>query len=62
MRSTVWIYFSDYPAEMVFSGGKQASAKVVSLLVYVLEGGPDGQGKQALIAGATEILGRHAGD
>ncbi|RKK05968.1 4-oxalocrotonate tautomerase [Pseudoroseomonas wenyumeiae] len=61
VRSAVWLYFSDYPAGMVFSGGQQTSAKVMSLLVYVLEGGLDSQGKQALIAGATEILGRHAG-
>jgi phenylpyruvate tautomerase PptA (4-oxalocrotonate tautomerase family) len=61
VQSTVWIYFSDYPAGMVFSGGKLASAKVMSLLVYVLEGGLDSQGKQALIVGATEVLGRHAG-
>jgi phenylpyruvate tautomerase PptA (4-oxalocrotonate tautomerase family) len=61
VRSTVWIYFTDYPAGMVFGGGEVASAKVMSLVVYALEGGLDSQGKQALIAGATEILGRHAG-
>jgi phenylpyruvate tautomerase PptA (4-oxalocrotonate tautomerase family) len=46
---------------MVFSGGKQTSAKVMSLLVFVLEDGLDSQGKQAPIAGATEIVGRHSG-
>jgi phenylpyruvate tautomerase PptA (4-oxalocrotonate tautomerase family) len=61
VRSTVWIYFNDYHPGMVFSGGNQTSAKVMSLLVYVLEGGLESQGKQALIAGATEILRRHAG-
>ena len=61
VRSTVWIYFSDYSAGMVFSGSGQASAKVMSLLVYVLEGVLDSYGKEALITGATEILGRHAG-
>jgi phenylpyruvate tautomerase PptA (4-oxalocrotonate tautomerase family) len=61
VRSTVWIYFNEYSSGMVFSGGNQTSAKVMSLLVYVLEGGLESQGKQALIAGATEILGRHAG-
>ncbi|WP_202910796.1 hypothetical protein, partial [Teichococcus vastitatis] len=57
VQSTVWLYFSGYSAGMVFSAGKQASARVMSLLVYVLEGGLESQGKQ----GATEILGRHAG-
>ncbi|PWC26614.1 hypothetical protein CR165_22260 [Pseudoroseomonas aestuarii] len=38
-RGLEGIYFNDYPAGMVFSGGTQASAKVMRLLVYVLKGG-----------------------
>ena len=61
VKSTVWIYFNEYCADAVFMAGKPATAKIISLQVYVLEGGLDSQGKRDLIARATEILGRHSG-
>ncbi len=61
VRSTVWIYFNDYAGDAVFNGGRPATSKVMSLLVYAIEGGLDARGKQKLIAGATDILGRHSG-
>ena len=61
VRSTVWIYFNDYAADALFMGGKPATAKVISLVVYALEGGLDAGGKKRLIEGATDLLGQHAG-
>lgn len=61
VRSTVWIYFSDYRPGHVFMGGEPATAKVISLIVYVLKGGLDADGRRRLIRGATDLLGRHAG-
>lgn len=61
VRSTVWIYFNDYRPDRVFMGGEPATAKVISLVFYVLKGGLDADGKRRLIEGATDLLGRHAG-
>jgi phenylpyruvate tautomerase PptA (4-oxalocrotonate tautomerase family) len=61
LRSTVWIYFNEYAADAVFMGGKPATAKVISMVIYVLEGGLDAEGKKRLISGATDLLGQHAG-
>jgi len=61
VKSTVWIYFTDYVPGMIFAGGAPARAQIMSLVVYTLEGGLDDDGRQRLIASATEILGRHTG-
>ena len=61
VKSTVWCYFADYPLGSVFTGGVPATVGIMSLVVYTLEGGLDGDAKRCLIAGATEILGRHSG-
>lgn len=61
VRSTVWIYFNEYEAASVFMAGKPATAKIISVLIYVLEGGLDESNKKTLIAGATALLGRYAG-
>jgi phenylpyruvate tautomerase PptA (4-oxalocrotonate tautomerase family) len=61
VRSTVWIYFNEYQPDCVFMAGKPATAKIISLLVYVLKGGLDEGNKAKLIGGATELLGRFAG-
>ncbi|NDV87726.1 4-oxalocrotonate tautomerase [Aurantimonas aggregata] len=61
VRSTVWVYFNDYPADAVFMGGKPATAKIISLVIYVLQGGLDADGRKRLIAGATDLLAEHAG-
>ncbi|MBB4351054.1 tautomerase family protein [Aliirhizobium cellulosilyticum] len=61
VRSTVWIYFNEYPADSVYMAGKPATAKIISLVIYALEGGLDEPNKRRLIAGATALLGRHAG-
>ena len=61
MKSNVWTYFSDYAPDAVFMGDRPATRKIISLQVYVIEGGLDDDGKRKLIGGATEILGRHSG-
>jgi phenylpyruvate tautomerase PptA (4-oxalocrotonate tautomerase family) len=61
VKSTVWTYFNEYAADAVYMGASPASLKVISIQVFVLEGGLDAAMKARLIAGATEILGRKAG-
>ena len=58
VRSTVWTYFSEYPANTAFMGGEPARLPVVTLQTYVLAGGLDGPGKRKFIVGATAILNR----
>ena len=60
MKSTVWTYFSTYPADAVFMGGAQASAQIISAQMFVIAGGLDDGAKKRLIKGATDILGRHS--
>ena len=60
MKSTVWTYFSTYPADAVFMGGAQAYARIISAQMFVIAGGLDERAKKRLIKGATEILGRHS--
>jgi phenylpyruvate tautomerase PptA (4-oxalocrotonate tautomerase family) len=61
VKSNVWIYFNEYEEGEIFSGGMAAKTRVMSLIVYALEGGLDEKSRSNLIAGATEILGRHSG-
>ena len=58
VRSTVWTYFADYPADTVFMGDEPAYLPVVRLQIYVLAGGLDSASKRKLIEGATTILDR----
>lgn len=60
MKSTVWTYFSTYPAEAVFIGGAHAYAKIISVQMFVIAGGLDEKAKKRLIKGTTEIVGRHS--
>ena len=60
MKSTVWTYFSTYPADAVFMGGAPAYAQIISAQLFVIAGGLDEQAKTRLIKGATDILGRHS--
>ena len=53
VRSTVWTYFTDYPADAVFMGNEPARLPVVTLQIYVLAGGLVDAGKRRLIEGAT---------
>jgi phenylpyruvate tautomerase PptA (4-oxalocrotonate tautomerase family) len=61
VRSTVWIYFHEYPAATVYHGGKSAGAKVISLEVNAFQGGHDAASKQLLIQQFTEAIRRQAG-
>jgi 4-oxalocrotonate tautomerase family enzyme len=62
LRSSVWTYFNEYRADHVFfMGGEPATAKVVSVQVFVIEGGLDNEAKKKLIQGATAIFARHLG-
>ena len=58
VRSTVWTYFTDYPADAVFMGNEPARLPVVTLQIYVLAGGLVDADKRRLIEGATAILDR----
>ncbi len=60
LKSSVWIFFNEYPAGSVFMGADPASKNVMSLHLYALAGGLDADAKTAFVVGATEILGRHA--
>lgn len=61
VRSTVWIYFREYPAGTVYHGGKPAGTKVISLEVNVFSGGYDSSTKKELIQRFTEAIRPHAG-
>ncbi len=61
VRSTVWTYFSEYPADAVFMGGELARLPVVTLQIYVLAGGLDGPGKRKLIEDPRSTPRRDAG-
>lgn len=61
IKSTVWTYFNEYAADAVYMGAAPAWLKVISVQVFALEGGLDASMSAKFIAGATEILGRHAG-
>jgi phenylpyruvate tautomerase PptA (4-oxalocrotonate tautomerase family) len=61
VRSTVWTYCNDYAGDAVLMGDTAAGAKIISLQLYVIQGGLDDTAKRKLISGATEILGRHSG-
>ena len=61
VRSTVWIYFREYPAATVYHGGKSAGTKVISLEVNAFQGGHDAASKQELIRRFTQAIGQHTG-
>ncbi len=60
VKSTVWTYFKADAPDAVFMGHKPATMKIISLQVYVIEGGLDEDGKRKLISDAIEILGRYS--
>ena len=60
-RSTVWIYFHEYPATAVYHGGKSGGTQMISLEVNAFQGGHTVSSKQALIERFTKAIGQHAG-
>jgi phenylpyruvate tautomerase PptA (4-oxalocrotonate tautomerase family) len=62
VRSCVWTYFNEYPADAVFMGGESAYLKLVTLEVKALVGGLHEAGKRRLVKEATEIFGRQIGN
>lgn len=58
VRSTVWTYFSEYPADAVFMGDEPARLPIVTLQIYALAGGLEDTGKRRFIEEATAILDR----
>ncbi|MDR5740183.1 tautomerase family protein [Caballeronia sp. LZ016] len=62
VKSTVWIYFNTYASDAVFMAEKPATVKIISAQIYVVQGGLNDESKLKLIRGATQILGRHAGN
>jgi phenylpyruvate tautomerase PptA (4-oxalocrotonate tautomerase family) len=61
VRSTVWIYFHEYPAATVYHGGKSAETNVISVEINAFQGGYDIASKQRLIQEFTEAIRRQAG-
>jgi len=61
VRSNIWIYANEYPAEKVYHGGKPGGTKVVSLEINAIEGGLDADAKAHLIAFLTQAVGKHTG-
>ncbi|WP_230202476.1 tautomerase family protein [Paenibacillus ihumii] len=61
VKSTVWTYFNLYDEDTVFMGEKEATTNVVSVQIFVIEGGLDGDAKMRLIEGASTIFGRQLG-
>jgi phenylpyruvate tautomerase PptA (4-oxalocrotonate tautomerase family) len=61
VRAGIWVFFTEYASDSIFSGGQVAPSSLIRLVVYALEGGLDAGSKQRLIADATAILGQHAG-
>lgn len=61
VRTGVWVFFIEHATDAILSGGQIAPNPMMSLIIYALEGGLDGASKQRMIAGATAILGEHAG-
>ena len=60
IKSAVWIYFSQYDSDEVFMGERPATVTAMSVQFYAMRGGLSPDAKKRLIAGVTEILGRHA--
>jgi phenylpyruvate tautomerase PptA (4-oxalocrotonate tautomerase family) len=60
VRSSIWIYAQEYPAERVYHGGKPGETKVISFEVNVIEGGLDPEAKKQLIAFLTDAVRKHA--
>ncbi len=56
IKSTLWIYFNELPAEWVYHGGKPCRAKVISVEVNAFEGGLDESAKPALIERLTQAI------
>jgi phenylpyruvate tautomerase PptA (4-oxalocrotonate tautomerase family) len=61
VRSNIWVYAKEYPAERVYHGGKPGGTKVISVEVNVVGGALDADSRIELIARFTQIIGRHAG-
>lgn len=61
VRSNIWVYAKEYPAEKVYHGGKPRGTKVISLEVNVVEGALDADSRIELIARFTKLVGKHAG-
>ncbi|WP_235941462.1 tautomerase family protein [Paenibacillus puerhi] len=61
VKSTVWTYFKLYDQDTVFMGEEEATTNVVSVQIFVIEGGLDSDVKMRLVEGATTIFGRQLG-
>lgn len=61
VKSTVWTYFNLYDQDTVFMGEEEATTNVVSVQIFVIEGGLDSDAKMRLVEGASTIFGRQLG-
>jgi phenylpyruvate tautomerase PptA (4-oxalocrotonate tautomerase family) len=56
IRRGIWVYFSETPADCVFSAGEISPIPLISLHAYTLEGGMNHEARTIFIGGATEVL------
>ncbi|KRF06898.1 4-oxalocrotonate tautomerase [Paenibacillus sp. Soil766] len=61
VKSTVWTYFNLYDQDTIFMGEEEATTNVVSVQIFVIEGGLDSDAKKRLIERATIIFGQQLG-
>lgn len=61
VKSTAWTYFNLYDQDTVFMGEEEATTNVVSVQIFVIEGGLDSDAKMRLVEGASTIFGRQLG-
>jgi phenylpyruvate tautomerase PptA (4-oxalocrotonate tautomerase family) len=60
VKSTVWIYFNEYPPENVYHGAVNTGTKVISLEINAFKGGLDVEQKKKIIEKFTESIRKHA--
>jgi len=61
VKSTVWTFFNTYDGDALFMGAAPATFPIISVQIFVIEGGLDAPARKRLIPGVTEIMGRNLG-
>ena len=57
VKSTVWTYFNGYAPDEIFMGERPATMSIVSVQIFVIEGGLDSDAKKKLIEGTPRSSG-----
>ena len=59
IRSTVWLYFNEFPSSHVYHNGRPGGTPVISLEVNVFAGGLDESAKRMLFERFTRAIRQH---